>query len=129
MLPGVTLQRTRNNPPMHIFADYDDGSITKNSLTGTSVTSTNDVSITSYERTCDIFRLQNGSTAAILGSAGLDDSISILSLQTMDGIGDLQRSIEQQIPVANGDLVIVNGVEEDDDGDEDDEETEKQLSS
>ncbi|XP_065078829.1 USP6 N-terminal-like protein isoform X1 [Ochlerotatus camptorhynchus] len=113
----------------NLNTDYDDGSITKTSLTGTSVTSTNDVSITSYERTCDIFRLQqNGSTAAILGSAGLDDSISILSLQTMDGIGDLQRSSEQQIPVAaNGDIPIINGVEEDD-GDDDDEVTEKQLS-
>uniref|UniRef100_A0A182LWY4 Uncharacterized protein n=1 Tax=Anopheles culicifacies TaxID=139723 RepID=A0A182LWY4_9DIPT len=36
----------------------DGGSITKNSLTGTSVTSTNDISLTSYDRTCDIFRLQ-----------------------------------------------------------------------
>ncbi|XP_035780440.1 uncharacterized protein LOC118460332 [Anopheles albimanus] len=34
-------------------------SITKHSLTGTSVTSTNDISITSYERTCDIFRLSS----------------------------------------------------------------------
>uniref|UniRef100_A0A182SFK1 Uncharacterized protein n=1 Tax=Anopheles maculatus TaxID=74869 RepID=A0A182SFK1_9DIPT len=36
----------------------DGGSITKQSLTGTSVTSTNDISLTSYDRTCDIFRLQ-----------------------------------------------------------------------
>ncbi|XP_058055814.1 USP6 N-terminal-like protein [Anopheles bellator] len=43
---------------LHTVSDMDGGSsITKHSLTGTSVTSTNDISITSYERTCDIFRL------------------------------------------------------------------------
>ncbi|XP_062554558.1 USP6 N-terminal-like protein isoform X1 [Armigeres subalbatus] len=119
----------------NLNTDYDDGSITKYSLTGTSVTSTNDVSITSYERTCDIFRLQQnggGSTAAILGSAGLvDDSVSIISLQTLDGVGDLQRSGEQSIVVVvndqpEGDCVANNGEEDDDD---DDDITEKQLSS
>uniref|UniRef100_A0A182K9T1 Uncharacterized protein n=1 Tax=Anopheles christyi TaxID=43041 RepID=A0A182K9T1_9DIPT len=49
-------------PPLPIseclFSDMDGGSITKQSLTGTSVTSTNDISLTSYDRTCDIFRLQ-----------------------------------------------------------------------
>ncbi|XP_041787679.1 uncharacterized protein LOC121603001 [Anopheles merus] len=41
-----------------MVSDMDGGSITKHSLTGTSVTSTNDISLTSYDRTCDIFRLQ-----------------------------------------------------------------------
>ncbi|EGK97219.1 AGAP003341-PB [Anopheles gambiae str. PEST] len=43
---------------LHTVSDMDGGSITKHSLTGTSVTSTNDISLTSYDRTCDIFRLQ-----------------------------------------------------------------------
>ncbi|XP_035890806.1 USP6 N-terminal-like protein isoform X1 [Anopheles stephensi] len=44
---------------LHTVSDMDGtGSITKQSLTGTSVTSTNDISLTSYDRTCDIFRLQ-----------------------------------------------------------------------
>ncbi|XP_053659087.1 USP6 N-terminal-like protein [Anopheles marshallii] len=43
---------------LQTVSDMDGGSITKHSLTGTSVTSTNDISLTSYDRTCDIFRLQ-----------------------------------------------------------------------
>uniref|UniRef100_A0A182NFU7 Rab-GAP TBC domain-containing protein n=1 Tax=Anopheles dirus TaxID=7168 RepID=A0A182NFU7_9DIPT len=44
------------------LSDMDGGSITKHSLTGTSVTSTNDISLTSYDRTCDILRLQSTTT-------------------------------------------------------------------
>ncbi|XP_053680540.1 USP6 N-terminal-like protein [Anopheles nili] len=42
---------------LHTVSDIDGGSITKHSLTGTSITSTNDISLTSYDRTSDIFRL------------------------------------------------------------------------
>lgn len=119
-----------------ILAEYDDGSITKHSLTGTSVTSTNDVSITSYERTCDIFRLQpnsGGSTAAILGSgAKLDDSVSIVSLQTLDGVCDLHGSAEHSIVQGVSGCSaekVAPGIIGDDDEDDDDDITEKQLSS
>uniref|UniRef100_A0A8W7PA42 Rab-GAP TBC domain-containing protein n=1 Tax=Anopheles coluzzii TaxID=1518534 RepID=A0A8W7PA42_ANOCL len=52
------LQRLPKNARIVKVSDMDGGSITKHSLTGTSVTSTNDISLTSYDRTCDIFRLQ-----------------------------------------------------------------------
>ncbi|KXJ78939.1 hypothetical protein RP20_CCG002971 [Aedes albopictus] len=120
----------------NLNTEYDDGSITKHSLTGTSVTSTNDVSITSYERTCDIFRLQpnsGGSTAAILGSgAKLDDSVSIVSLQTLDGVCDLHGSAEHSIVQGVSGCSaekVAPGIIGDDDEDDDDDITEKQLSS
>ncbi|KAL1397909.1 hypothetical protein pipiens_009380 [Culex pipiens pipiens] len=112
-----------------IFQDYDDGSITKQSLTGTSVTSTNDVSIASYERTCDIFRLattQNGGGAhsgPLCGGGSIEDNVSILSTQL-----DL-CSLPSDHAVAPPEIVLVPPEEVGDDGDEDDDEvTEKQLS-
>lgn len=121
-------ERFESNLHISVIAEYDDGSITKHSLTGTSVTSTNDVSITSYERTCDIFQLQQngGSTAAILNSAELDDdNVSIISLQTLDGVCDLQGSGEQSLAVVSKADATAN-IDEDDD---DDDITEKQLSN
>lgn len=105
----------------NLHTDYDDGSITKNSLTGTSITSTNDVSITSYERTCDIFRLQhNGNT---MPGGGPDDSISINSAHQVDG--DDFLAVQSTIP---NDYVIANGHTPAVDDEDDDEVTEKQLS-
>ncbi|XP_058822214.1 USP6 N-terminal-like protein isoform X1 [Topomyia yanbarensis] len=112
----------------NLQTDYDDGSITKHSLTGTSITSTNDVSITSYERTCDIFRVpHNGSTVP---NVGLEDSMSVISTQlTMDRIDSppLLATVPSDKVIV---LVVPNGhvnAAAVDDEDED-EVTEKQIS-